>query len=212
VLDGALIRRARVQPSVPVAIRVFANYRASAESARPVSVNYNGAIDWSAVAAWVQAVGSVLAILVAIWINRQTARSAERERTCIREQMWDDRILAIKYCASGLRNVARTLDCATINKGAVGLGYGALRALEVTQKAIDFYIENAAEVGPDMMGVLAHAQAVLADGRRALAPNRYASNASLKAVAEGVRARAKDIAEVLVHLEGLTRFRSRADS
>lgn len=41
------------------------------------------AIDWNAVAAWVQAVGSILAILVAIWIGE---RSSQRSRELVESE------------------------------------------------------------------------------------------------------------------------------
>jgi len=167
-----------------------------------VLANYEGLRRMPDLAAWMQAGGSVLAIGAAIWIDQGSSRRAREARAASDQKMRDDRILAVMYCASVLRDIGTAFEAKQFTGNAeLVVADGSLRALDVAQRAIDYYVANAGEVGPDLMGVMAHAQHVLADGRQRLADTKsFKSEAALKAAAKAFNGRAQDIADVLAEL------------
>lgn len=118
-------------------------------------------------AAWFQAVGSVVAILIAVEVDRGSARRAAAAREELDTRMRRDRIAAIQLCVARLNEVADILLKVKLVQGQeLALADGTVRRLAVAQKAIGFYVANAGEVGPDVVGAMAHAQTVMADALR----------------------------------------------
>jgi hypothetical protein len=152
--------------------------------------------------AWVQAVGSLLAIAIAVAVDQGAARRAREERRASLTAMRADRVAVIEMCGATLMDIADAFAGVAIDGAPVGLDGGSKRQVAVTTKAIDYYVANAGEVGPELVGVLIHAKEVMADGAATLKEHPiYSSREALDIMAGEFRARAADIEKALHNLQ-----------
>jgi len=117
-------------------------------------------IDWEPTAAVVQAVGSVVAIAAAIWIDQGAARRLRQDRHDAHRQAIAARRQAVVNAAAVLEAVARHMSAWAVDAGAqLNLPEGRWRALHAARDVLAYYLERETlEVEPLLAITLARAR------------------------------------------------------
>jgi hypothetical protein len=98
-------------------------------------------IDWNAVAAWVQAFGTIGAVIAAIWIDRGDARRARRERDAEKKERFSAAELSIRTALNAILWAQTQFDTA-ISKQWAFEPAEPLARVSAAEALLTHYIDN----------------------------------------------------------------------
>lgn len=119
-------------------------------------------IDWNGTGAMVQAVGSVAAILVAVWVERGTARRQERQRLAELEDAVRARLDTLQLAKIALLGLSRTVRDSFGTGGVIGSVPAPIwRAIVSARATLQHYLAAPSGVAPQVIAALAEAELLL---------------------------------------------------
>lgn len=129
------------------------------ESAQRLLMAQLSSIDWPA---WVQAVGSVLAIAAAIWIDHGEARRARRERTARISEAHRVRVTAIQHSAAVC---ARSTEClvAMFDRRIEGRILAPYEGFHAALGLLSLYASTSGDLEPHIVTAVLEAEGEMKD-------------------------------------------------
>ena len=133
-------------------------------------------------AGWAQAVGSVGAVLAAIWIDQGSARRQGRDQLAALIQAKAVRRDAIFHCIEVLRSASKRLATFDAERDFAARA-NPLQGLNSAAQLVDFYLQRSGETEPRLVAALFDVQRLMTNafdmlghiGAATLAPNQVAA-------------------------------------
>jgi hypothetical protein len=136
----------------------------------------DGGIDWPA---WVQAIGSIFAIALAIWIDQGADRRHRRERARDKEEARIGREDAIELCKVSLEVAARAVT--NLSQTAVmGVGVESVDQVRGAANAVAYYLRSAEPTDVSLLSSLATTAEIMSR-HMAIGDVRIAGEPSIRA-------------------------------
>lgn len=144
-------------------------------------------------AAWVQAVGSVAAIVAAIVIDRGEARRNRRDRDAATDNLVSQRISTISRAETWLQIAADEVVAGRASIARCYLAPATLRGLSASERALDYYLTQPSEISAPALWAISEAADRLGRALRDGGGLVHGVNAADPAVEARLRDAARDL-------------------